>query len=175
MKADKWDGWAMTVTLLACLTVAFSGFMIAQYGFIEVPTRTGQTRTDINVMVWSLAIGQGLGAILFAGLFNMVRDIYRNTCQQPQENKVPLPKLEEPEGFSGLLVERVRDASPLAGHVRAGYRLMAVNGRPAISEQAAAESVVDGVNTFTLVDTNGNEIERRLEMRPQPLHLRFAP
>jgi len=174
MRADKWDGWATFVLFLAGLTVLLSGFVVFRYGFVEIPTYGGGARHEINVLVWSIAIGQSLGAILFAGLFCMVRDIYKNSCRGLEISADPLPEIVAPEDFAGLRIDRVHDASPLAGHVRSGYTLLAVNGRPAISEKDAAESLLDGVNTFSLLDANGNEIEKRLKMRPQPLHLRFA-
>lgn len=176
MNRERWDGWVTFAWLIAVVVIAASVGWVIAFGFVDVPRVTAggfrSVEREPNLFIWAMAIAQSIGALFFAVTFSILNGIYKNTIDALPAKE--LPAIEAPSGFEGLEVRRVHDASPLAGYVREGYRLLTVNGRPAISAQVAAESVLDGVNTFELMDANGNHVEKQVKMRPQPLHLQFA-
>lgn len=192
---ERWHGWVATVWAIAIATCVLSLWLIMVVGFVEVPKvsvseLSGQsynvgTKQIVNWPVFGWAIGQSIAAVLLAALFSIANGAYRNSCQtmrmlaalgtpaepdaQPDtETSTPVDLL------SGLLVEQVRDASPLAEVLQPGARLLRINGHEPESEIDAARQIVKGQNEIVYCNPEGDVITGMQTMTPGPLHITFA-
>ncbi|SRR5690554_1120188 len=185
----RYEGWVTVTWILAGLTGVASLILVGTHGTVEIPRPGGfGTTSDVNVVIWAIAIGQTLGALLVAALFSMVNSIYQNSCDL-LSNNAPVPAVEdsgkEIEGpgekpistgrvaEGGLLVKQVRTASQLDGILRPGYKLLRVNGEQPDDELSAAKLVVNGENDIEYMTTGGEVVRRLVPMRRGPLHITF--
>lgn len=186
---DKWNGWVVLAWMIAVVSCVVSLWLVSELGYVEVPTRsslTGQaytsgTETVVNWGVWGWAIGQSVGALMIAALFSIANSTYQNSCQTVKA-LAALHKDQQPEPLepgkidknSGLLVERVRPASPLVDMLKDGDRLLRINGHEPEDKIDAACKVVNGENKIVFCNQEGEIVTETLTMRPGPLHITFA-
>jgi len=185
----RYEGWVTVTWILAGLTGVASLILVGTHGTVEIP-RPGDfgTTSDVNVIIWAIAIGQTLGALLVAAIFSMVNSIYQNSCDL-LSNSALAPTVEDSgkkiEGSEkktistglaaegGLLVKQVRTASQLDGILRPGYKLLRVNGEQPDDELSAAKLVVNGENDIEYMTIGGEVVRRLVPMRRGPLHIIF--
>lgn len=189
----RYEGWVTVTWIVAGLTGIASLILVGTHGTVEIPRPGGfGTTSDVNVIIWAIAIGQTLGALLVAALFSMVNSIYQNSCDllsNSSSSSTQVPAVEdagkEVEGSGkkpvsigltaegGLLVKQVRTASQLDGILRPGYKLLRVNGEQPDDEISAAKLVVNGENDIEYMTTGGEVVRRLVPMRQGPLHITF--
>ncbi|WP_128690954.1 hypothetical protein [Chromohalobacter israelensis] len=164
---ERWTAWVFVAWLLAAIAVVSGVAIISTMGTIEVPKETlygSITEERPNYFIWAAAIGQALGALLFAALISMVNSIYQNSCDQLQRSQPPAapvkggappskPKLLD--RGDGVYVAYVNEASSLYGVVEPGDLIKTLNGKEVESIRQASSCLVDGENEIVFVDAEG--------------------
>ncbi|AZM95885.1 MAG: hypothetical protein GYB28_01520 [Gammaproteobacteria bacterium] len=191
---ERWIGWVALAWIIAGLAVIGGIMAISSAGFIEVPRSNGfgrmETVREPNVFIWAIAIGQAVSAAMLAAIFSMINSIYQNSCDQlagvvfdttepdsTQSDEVieggeVKPTYSEND-YKGLKVLSVHRASPLSGLLKAGFVLISINNKPALTDLGAAKAVVKGKNTIEFLNAEGVRQAYSIRMEPGPLHIKF--
>lgn len=183
---DRWSGWVGFVWFIAVLTFIGSMVLVSKLGIVEVRVPTlygsGEIITQPNLVIWSLAIGQTIGAVLLAVLFSMVNSIYKNSCTQlravqsesPADKKAPQQEAES-DPRRGLRLTNVKKGSPLAGVMQTGCILVSVNDRGVDSVAFAERQVINGPNKIVFYPLSGTRQTKFVELTDRDLHIEGEP
>lgn len=176
---ERWFSWVMIAWMLAAASVIAGIFLITELGYIELPTGNRFiTRREPNVMIWALAIGQALGAIMLAVIFHMLHSIYQNSCDQlaatvAQSPAKPASPRPARAGDKGVRLTEVAQNSPLRGVLSVGCLVARVNGAPVESVGDIAESIEKGGNKFEFDTPAGVSHEKWVHLKlSEPLYIK---
>ena len=173
---ERWLGWVYFAWVLAGAACILGFFMIAKLGFIEVPSSSRYvTRTEPNIMIWVMGVGQSLSAIMLAVLFSILNSIYQNTCDQRIDARKALtgeePKPATPAKKGEVLrLTEVLEESPLNSVLSPGCVILKINDDWAGDVEWAKSLIKNGANKFQYINTSRNHEVKWIHLtHEQPL------
>lgn len=172
---NRWNGWVTFAWFLAILACLAGVAIIAILGFIEVPRESSFGRVEMvreaNVYIWSLCIGQAVGALMLAALFSMINAIYQNSCSllSMQNSSVaspsqggsddPWPATHSQQSVHpGPKVVNISDKSPLFDKAYVDWSLAEINGNSIFASKDIKKVMRRGENNFTFIKPDGQQV-----------------